>query len=54
MVGITMPDKLRAIELDSKLAGELPAKHEEEPGVDDGMLELLARIGNSEGPRAEG
>ena len=49
LVGITMPDKkLRAIELDAKLAGELPGKHEEEPEVDNGMVELLARIGRGD------
>ena len=40
-----MPDKLRAIELDSKLAGELKETHEHRHELDDGLIELLARIG---------
>lgn len=44
VVKTKMPDKLRAIELDAKLAGELIDKHEHEHSADDGLLELLGAI----------
>ncbi len=43
-VKIKMPDKLRAIELDAKLAGELREQVDHKHGVDEGVADLLAAI----------
>lgn len=40
---VSMPDKLRAIELDSKLAGHFNEPHEASPAAD-GLLQLLGQI----------